>query len=154
MGAIPPQVGVVQEVFGGADVRRACIPGAGGIMNAGSETRFFAMLANGGQLDGVGQLLRGLTRCHHLADEVDRDTSIRTDENRTAQSLVAPHPDLKLIFRTDDEGAAIDQAHCGVRAGRFVSQGCRRPEVNCRLFRAFGLIGQPVLLSGSFGTFA
>jgi CubicO group peptidase (beta-lactamase class C family) len=53
MGAIPPQVGVVQEVFGRADVRRACIPGAGGIMNARSEARFFAMLANGGALGGV-----------------------------------------------------------------------------------------------------
>jgi len=53
LGAIPLQVGVVQEVFGRADVRRACIPGAGGIMNARSEAKFFAMLANGGQLGSV-----------------------------------------------------------------------------------------------------
>lgn len=53
MGAIPGQVGVVQEVFGRPDVRRACIPGAGGIMNARSEAKFFAMLANGGTLGGV-----------------------------------------------------------------------------------------------------
>jgi len=53
MGAIPGQVGVVQEVFGRPDVRRACIPGAGGIMNARSEAKFFAMLANGGALGGV-----------------------------------------------------------------------------------------------------
>jgi CubicO group peptidase (beta-lactamase class C family) len=53
MGAIPTQVGVVQEVFGRADVRRACIPGAGGIMNARSEAKFFAMLANEGQFGGV-----------------------------------------------------------------------------------------------------
>jgi CubicO group peptidase (beta-lactamase class C family) len=53
MGAIPGQVGVVQEVFGRGDVRRACIPGAGGIMNARSEARFFAMLANGGEFGGV-----------------------------------------------------------------------------------------------------
>jgi CubicO group peptidase (beta-lactamase class C family) len=51
--AIPPQVGVTQKVFGRADVRRACIPGAGGIMNARSAARFFAMLANGGELGGV-----------------------------------------------------------------------------------------------------
>src|SRR6516225_10394284 len=31
--AIPPQVGTTQEVFGRADVRRACLPGASGIMN-------------------------------------------------------------------------------------------------------------------------
>jgi len=51
--AIPLQVGTTQEVFGRADVRRACIPGAGGIMNARSAARFFAMLAQGGELDGV-----------------------------------------------------------------------------------------------------
>src|SRR5229473_6892768 len=51
--AIPPQVGTTQEVFGRADVRRACIPGAGGIMNARSAARFFAMLANGGALGGI-----------------------------------------------------------------------------------------------------
>jgi CubicO group peptidase (beta-lactamase class C family) len=51
--AIPPQVGVIQKVFGRPDVRRACIPGAGGIMNARSAARFFAMLANGGELNGV-----------------------------------------------------------------------------------------------------
>lgn len=52
-GAIPPQVGTTEEVFGRSDVRRACIPAAGGIMNARSEARFFAMLANLGTLDGV-----------------------------------------------------------------------------------------------------
>ena len=51
--AIPAQVGTTEEVFGRADVRRACIPGAGGIMNARSAARFFAMLAQGGKLDGV-----------------------------------------------------------------------------------------------------
>ena len=51
--AIPPIVGTNQEVFGRADVRRACLPGAGVIMNARSGARFFSMLANGGELDGV-----------------------------------------------------------------------------------------------------
>jgi CubicO group peptidase (beta-lactamase class C family) len=51
--AIPFQVGTTQEVFGRPDVRRACLPGAGGIMNARSAARFFAMLAQGGELDGV-----------------------------------------------------------------------------------------------------
>ncbi len=50
---IPPQVGCFQEIFGRSDVRRACIPGAGGIMNARGVARMFAMLANGGELDGV-----------------------------------------------------------------------------------------------------
>src|SRR2546427_4203173 len=51
--AIPPQVGTTHEVFGRADIRRACLPGAGGIMNARSAAKFFAMLAQEGELDGV-----------------------------------------------------------------------------------------------------
>ena len=50
---IPPQVGTTQAVFGRPDVRRSCNPGAGGIFNARSVARLFAMLANGGELDGV-----------------------------------------------------------------------------------------------------
>jgi len=76
MGAIPVQVGVVQEVFGRADVRRACIPGAGGIMNARSEARFFAMLANGGALGGVRLLSEERVRSFYTPrahrDEVDQ----------------------------------------------------------------------------------
>lgn len=51
--AIPAAIGTVQEVWGRADVRQACIPGAGGFANARSMARFFAMLARGGELDGV-----------------------------------------------------------------------------------------------------
>jgi CubicO group peptidase (beta-lactamase class C family) len=53
IAAIPPAVGTTQEVYGRADVRRASLPGSGGIMNARSVARFFAMLAQGGQLDGI-----------------------------------------------------------------------------------------------------
>lgn len=35
------------------DIRMACLPGGGAIVNARSCARFFAMLANGGALDGV-----------------------------------------------------------------------------------------------------
>jgi CubicO group peptidase (beta-lactamase class C family) len=51
--AIPPEVATKEEIFGRSDVRRACIPGANGIMKARSAARLFAMLANGGELDGV-----------------------------------------------------------------------------------------------------
>lgn len=51
--AIPPAVATKEEIFGRSDVRRACIPGANGIMTARSAARFFAMLANDGELDGV-----------------------------------------------------------------------------------------------------
>lgn len=53
IAAIPATVETTQEVWGRSDVRRACIPAAGGIMNARSLARFYAMLAGGGQLDGV-----------------------------------------------------------------------------------------------------
>jgi CubicO group peptidase (beta-lactamase class C family) len=51
--AIPPQVATKEEIFGRSDVRRACVPGANGIMSARGACRLFAMLANGGELDGV-----------------------------------------------------------------------------------------------------
>jgi CubicO group peptidase (beta-lactamase class C family) len=35
------------------DIRMACLPGGGAIVNARSAARFFSMLANGGTLDGV-----------------------------------------------------------------------------------------------------
>ena len=51
--SMPPQVALVPAVFERPDVRRACIPGVGGIFTARDEARFWAMLAGGGELDGV-----------------------------------------------------------------------------------------------------
>ncbi len=51
--AIPPSLGVTQEVFGRPDVRRSCHPGAGGIMNARSLAKHYALLAGRGELGGV-----------------------------------------------------------------------------------------------------
>lgn len=51
--SMPPQVALVPQVFSRADVRRACVAGVGGVFTARSEARFFAMLAQGGELDGV-----------------------------------------------------------------------------------------------------
>src|SRR5262245_610782 len=51
--SMPTQVAGTQAVWGQSVVRRACIPGAGGIFNAPSCARFWAMIANDGQLDGV-----------------------------------------------------------------------------------------------------
>jgi CubicO group peptidase (beta-lactamase class C family) len=51
--ACPRQVDLMPEPFGRSRVRRAIIPAVGGIFNARSGARFFAMLANGGELDGV-----------------------------------------------------------------------------------------------------
>ena len=51
--AIPLNVGTSEDIFGRTDIRKACIPGAGGMTTAPCMARFFAMLANGGALDGV-----------------------------------------------------------------------------------------------------
>lgn len=51
--SMPPAVALVPAVFERPDVRRACIPGVGGIFSARDEARFWAMLAEGGALDGV-----------------------------------------------------------------------------------------------------
>ena len=51
--SMPTQVAGTQAVFGRSAVRRGCIPGAGGIFNAPSCARFWALVANEGQLDGV-----------------------------------------------------------------------------------------------------
>ena len=64
--ATPPEVATTQEVFGRPDVRRACIPGAQGIMNARSGARFWAMLANGGELDGVRLLSEDRVRLFNI----------------------------------------------------------------------------------------
>lgn len=51
--AQPLIVDLMPDPFERPYVRRACIPAVGGIFNARSEARFFAMLANGGALNGV-----------------------------------------------------------------------------------------------------
>jgi CubicO group peptidase (beta-lactamase class C family) len=58
--AAPAAVELGPEVFELPNVRRAEIAGVGGIFNARSEARFFAMLANGGELDGVRLLSKEL----------------------------------------------------------------------------------------------
>lgn len=50
--ALPNSVRLIPEVFEQPAVRRACIAATGGIFNARSEARFWAILANGGTLDG------------------------------------------------------------------------------------------------------
>lgn len=82
--AIPPAVATTQEVFGRSDVRRACLPGAGGIWNARSTARFFAMLAMGGELDGVRLLSQETVwRCTVPRSPCDYDYVLGTPPNVT-----------------------------------------------------------------------
>jgi CubicO group peptidase (beta-lactamase class C family) len=53
IASMPTNVGLVPEVFERPDVRRAEVAGVGGIFSARSEARFWAMIAQGGELDGV-----------------------------------------------------------------------------------------------------
>jgi CubicO group peptidase (beta-lactamase class C family) len=53
LASMPEAVALVPPVFERAEVRRAEVAGVGGIFTARSEARFWAMLANGGELDGV-----------------------------------------------------------------------------------------------------
>jgi CubicO group peptidase (beta-lactamase class C family) len=73
--SMPPQVALIPSVFERPDVRRACIPGVGGIFNACDEARFWAMLAEGGELDGVRLLSKervaAFSTCRDNGDEPD-----------------------------------------------------------------------------------
>jgi CubicO group peptidase (beta-lactamase class C family) len=60
--SMPPQVDLKPSVFELPAVRRAEIAGVGGIFTARSCARFWAMLANGGELDGVRILSEDLVR--------------------------------------------------------------------------------------------
>jgi CubicO group peptidase (beta-lactamase class C family) len=51
--AVPPKVLFTPSTYNRAEVHQAVIPGAGGIADARSVARFFALLANRGELDGV-----------------------------------------------------------------------------------------------------
>lgn len=60
LASMPFPVTLVPDVFERPDVRRAEIGGVGGIFNARSCARFWAMLAQGGELDGVRVLSKAL----------------------------------------------------------------------------------------------
>jgi CubicO group peptidase (beta-lactamase class C family) len=51
--SLPLAVNLVPEIYERPDVRRAPLAGAGGIFTARSIARVWALLANGGELDGV-----------------------------------------------------------------------------------------------------
>jgi len=56
MRAMPEQVMLEPAIFGLPVMQTACIPGIGAMTAASSHVRFWAMLAGGGELDGVRML--------------------------------------------------------------------------------------------------
>ena len=67
---MPPNV-TNADVMNRPDIRRACIPGGGGIMNARAVARHYAMLAGHGTLDGVRLL---------SAKQIDLARTLQTNE--------------------------------------------------------------------------
>jgi CubicO group peptidase (beta-lactamase class C family) len=76
LASMPEQVALTPLVFERPDVRRAEVAGVGGIFNARSEARFWAMLANLGELGGVRLLSRKLVQTFNTprahSDEPDQ----------------------------------------------------------------------------------
>jgi CubicO group peptidase (beta-lactamase class C family) len=74
--SMPHAVDLVPRVFGRPDVQRACLAGVGGIFNARDEARFWAMLAGGGELDGVrllpSELVASFSNGRDNGDEPDQ----------------------------------------------------------------------------------
>ena len=60
LASMPAAVALAPPIFERSDVRRAEVAGVGGIFTARSEARFWAMLAGGGELDGVRLLSKEL----------------------------------------------------------------------------------------------
>jgi len=58
LASMPAPTALVPAIFERPDVRRAEVAGVGGIFTARSEARFWALLANGGELDGARLLSR------------------------------------------------------------------------------------------------
>ena len=80
--AIPVQVDTSPGVWALPAVQKAVIPGAGGITSAISQIRLWAMLANGGELDGVRLLSPERIRAASLprpgGDEIDVVTGFQS----------------------------------------------------------------------------
>ncbi len=68
--SIPKAVYLGKKVWERPDMRRAVVPSTGGIFSARSEARFWAMLAQGGELDGARILSEGTVR--HFLEPVPR----------------------------------------------------------------------------------
>ena len=72
--AVPAQVALVPTVFNRPDVQAGCIPAVGGIANASSVARFFALLAGRGEVSGTRLLSTDrVERCLKRRPDFDVD---------------------------------------------------------------------------------
>ena len=125
---MPVEVGTTQEVFGRPEVMRACIPGANGIMNARNEARFFAMLANLGELDGVRLLSEERVRTFHIPRHpCDYDMIHGVPDNITIGGLhfagspgMGPAGNNPRMFGHNGAGGTIGWAEPHARLGAAI----------------------------------
>lgn len=105
--AMPPAV-TSADVVNRSDVRRACIPGGGGIMSARAIARHYAMLAARGELDGTRILSR---------ERIDIMRTLQTD----ALDVVAGRRIRKALGYQlggdADAGAESEMGHSGREFG-------------------------------------
>jgi len=73
--SLAPSLVDTAGVFNRSEIRRASIPGAGAIVNARSVARHYAMLAEGGELDGVRLLSRERIATATSPQPEDADTA-------------------------------------------------------------------------------
>jgi CubicO group peptidase (beta-lactamase class C family) len=131
--SLPNAVALVPQVYERPDVRRACVAAVGGIFTARSEARFWAMLANGGELDGVRLLskARVYAACKPRADNSEDDpvyfnapmtlsqggywmhspTSAFTAPAKGLRSICVPGAGASLGWADPDTGLAVAYCH-------------------------------------------
>jgi CubicO group peptidase (beta-lactamase class C family) len=126
--AMPPDV-TTADVVNRPDIRRASIPGGGGIMNARAIARHYAMLASYGELDGVRiltperiDIIRSL--------QTDASDELFQDRSRKGLGYVLGGPE-------SEGGSAITGPNRGAfgHGGNGGSNGFADPELGL----AFGL---------------
>lgn len=130
--SMPAAVAPVPEVYNRADVQAACIPAAGGITTARDGARFFALLANGGALDGVRlldeQRLRALTEPRENPLERDESIGMVTWIGVGGFWLGGPHPPASpvvgssaSILAQGGAGGSIAWADLGARLAVMIT---------------------------------
>ena len=110
MRAIPGPVRLNPENYMRADVRASCVPSAGAIGDARSVARFFAMLACGGELDGVRLLSEERLRwCATRPERVPDDQFDLPDKviGRGGYHLAVPDGDQPSYYHAVGPGTGI-----------------------------------------------